>query len=150
MVGKLNDMFTAAVVVDSSLKVKSTNTAPTAQTTETATNVKTIESRPISSNGIKDAQTTYDEKKQEELKERLKPGTMSEESVSQMTETFNKLMSKINCNLEFNYNREADILNVKMIDKETKEVIKEFPPEEMIENMIKAKDWLGAFIDKAV
>ena len=59
-------------------------------------------------------------------------------------------MDKINCNLEFNYNREADVMNVKMLDRETGEVIKEFPPEEMIENMIKARDWLGAFIDKAV
>ena len=42
------------------------------------------------------------------------------------------------------------MLNVKMVDKKTNEVIKEFPPEEMIENMIKAKDWLGAFIDKAI
>ena len=73
---------------------------------------------------------------------------MSEESVSQMTEAFNKLMSKINCNLEFSYNKEVDLFNVKMIDKETKKVIKEFPPEEMIENMIKSKEWLGAFIDK--
>jgi flagellar protein FlaG len=90
------------------------------------------------------------EEEQKKQEGRLEPGTMSENTVSEMTETFNELMDKINCNIEFSYNKDADVLNVKMIDKETKEVIKEFPPEEMIENMIKAKDWLGAFIDRAI
>ena len=92
----------------------------------------------------------YITEEQEKEASRLEPGTMSEASVSQMTETFNELMDKINCNVEFSYNKRANMLNVKMIDKESGEVIKEFPPEEMIENMIKAKDWLGAFIDKAI
>ena len=65
-----------------------------------------------------------------------------------MTETFNELMSKINCNLEFKYNKEVNLMTIKMVDKRTNEVIKEVPPEEMIENMVRAKDWLGAFIDK--
>lgn len=90
------------------------------------------------------------EDEQNEKEGKLERGSMSEESVIEMTETFNELMDKINCNIEFSYNKEAEMLNVKMIDKETKEVIKEFPPEEMIENMIKAKDWLGAFIDRAI
>ena len=29
-------------------------------------------------------------------------------------------------------------------------VKKEYPPEEMVKGMIKAKDWLGAFLDKKV
>ncbi len=138
MVGKLNDMVTAAVVVDSTPKAKPVGEQDFAQ-------IKPITAIP------QDAQAAKDAKEQQEKEEgHLVPGTMSEESVNEMTETFNKLMDKINVNLEFSYNKEVDMLNVKMIDKETKEVIKEFPPEEMIENMIKAKDWLGAFIDKAI
>lgn len=138
MVGKLNDMVTAAVVVDSAPNTKPVNEKDFAQ-------IKPVEWKPKE----KDAQTAKEEE-QKEKEGRLEPGTMSESSVSNMTETFNELMDKINCNIEFKYNKDADMLNVKMIDKETKEVIKEFPPEEMIENMIKAKDWLGAFIDKAI
>jgi len=137
MVGKLNDMVTAAVVVDSTPKAKPVGEQDFAQ-------IKPVTTIP------QDAQAAKDAKEQEKEEGRLVPGTMSEESVNEMTETFNKLMDKINVNLEFSYNKEVDMLNVKMIDKETKEVIKEFPPEEMIENMIKAKDWLGAFIDKAI
>ena len=145
MVGKLNDMVSAAVVVDSSSKTGTLSSQDFAQ-------IKPVETQPSSTSTLK-AQSPQEAKKEEEQKEkegRLAPGTMSEESVNEMTETFNELMDKINCNIEFNYNKKANMLNVKMIDKETKEVIKEFPPEEMIENMIKAKDWLGAFIDRAI
>ena len=137
MVGKLNDMVTAAVVVDSASSTKPVSESDFAQ-------LKPVETKPL------DKVLTPAEKAEEEQKERLEPGTMSEKSVNEMTETFNKLMDKINVNLEFKYNKEVDMFNVKMLDKESGEVIKEFPPEEMIENMIKAKDWLGAFIDRAV
>ncbi len=149
MVGKLSDMVTAAVVVDSTPKVKSSD----AQSQNVSAQAQPVEKAPSQSSMLKLQEAQQEEllKKGEEDKKKgdhLKPGTMSEESVSQMTEAFNKLMSKINCNLEFSYNKEVDLFNVKMIDKETKKVIKEFPPEEMIENMIKSKEWLGAFIDK--
>ena len=140
MVGKLNDMVTAAVVVDSTPKVQSNEVQP-----KSITDTKI----PTSPTKLQDQQAAKEEEKKQQ-EGHIEPGTMSEESVSNMTETFNKLMDKINCNIQFSYNREVDVLNVKMIDKETNEVIKEFPPEEMVENMIKAKDWLGAFIDKAV
>ena len=67
-----------------------------------------------------------------------------------MTEAFNELMSKIDCNLEFQYHKEVNLMSIKMVDKRTNEVIKEVPPEEMIENMVRAKDWLGAFIDENI
>ena len=139
MVGKLNDMVTAAVVVDSAPSTKPVGEQDFAQ-------VKPVATKPV------DKVLTPAEKEEQKEKEArlLQPGTMSEEAVSNMTETFNELMDKINCDVEFNYNKKANMFNVKMVDKETKEVIKEFPPEEMIENMIKAKEWLGAFIDKAV
>ena len=141
MVGKLNDMVAAAVVADSATKTGASAQPEQVDLRPSAVKVPTVQ----------DVQTAKEEAKEKKEQEgRLEPGTMSEESVSEMTETFNELMDKINCNIEFNYNKKVNMLNVKMIDKETKEVIKEFPPEEMIENMIKAKDWLGAFIDRAI
>ena len=97
-----------------------------------------------------DDKKNQQQQQQQQQEGHLAPGTMTEETVIKMTEVFNDLMDKINCDVEFQYNKELDMFNVKMIDKKTNEVIKEFPPEEMIENMIKAKDWLGAFIDRAI
>ena len=138
MVGKLNEMVTAAVVVDSAPNTKPVGEQDFAQV------------RPVETKPAEKVLTPAEKEEQKEKEARLQPGTMTEGTVKQMTETFNELMDKINCDVEFNYNRKANMLNVKMIDKESGEVIKEFPPEEMIENMIKAKDWLGAFIDKAI
>ena len=141
-VEKLNDMFAAAMVAYSASKTSNSSSSQAQADSKSSTEKV---------NNVQDVQMTKDEDKdKKEQEEHLEPGTMTEESVNEMMDTFNKLMEKINCNIEFSYNKEADVLNVKMIDKETKEVIKEFPPEEMIENMIKAKDWLGAFIDRAI
>ena len=94
------------------------------------------------------------EEQQKQQQPLLEPGTVTEGTVTQITEAFNELMDEINCNLELSFNREANMLNVKMLDKKTGEVIKEFPPEEMIENMIKADEnaekLRGLFIDRAV
>lgn len=158
MVGKLDNMVTAAVVIDSALTAKSSS----AQTQNATTKIKPVESeqeQPASQTTLSSLKTleptsTDPTKKAEEEDKkqpgRLEPGTMDEASVSKMTEEFNKLMSKINVNLEFKYNKEVDMFNVKMIDKETKKVLREFPPEEMLESMIKTKEWLGAFIDRAI
>lgn len=143
MVGKLNDIVAAAVVADSAAK--------TGNSAAVAPKIEAKQPSAVKVPTVKDVQAAKDEEKKEKEQEgRLEPGTMSEESVSEMTDTFNELMDKINCNVEFSYNKKVNMLNVKMIDKESGEVIKEFPPEEMIENMIKAKDWLGAFIDRAI
>ena len=159
MVGKLDNMVTAAVVIDSALTARSSS----AQNQNATTQIKPVESgqeQPASQTTLSSlktlepTQSTDPTKKAEEDKKaqatRLEPGTMDEASVSKMTEEFNKLMSKINVNLEFKYNKEVDMFNVKMIDKETKKVLREFPPEEMLESMIKTKEWLGAFIDRAI
>lgn len=73
---------------------------------------------------------------------------MDAEAVSNLTQELNKLMREINCNIEFQYSQEVNLMTVRMVDKETKEVLREYPPEDMIEGMIKARDWLGAFLDK--
>ena len=89
-----------------------------------------------------------DQEKEEEF--HLEPGSIDEETVDLMTKELNELMSKINCNLQFDYHQDAGVMSVLMIDKETQDVIKELPPEEMVENMMKAKIWIGAFIDKTI
>lgn len=78
------------------------------------------------------------------------PEELTEETVSSMTDQLNELMSKINCDLQFSYNKEVDVMSVKMMDKKTGEVIKEYPPEELVESMIKAKEWIGTFLDRIV
>lgn len=78
----------------------------------------------------------------------VKPGSMDEESTKNMTEELNKAMERANSNLEFKYHKEVNMMSVAVVDKSSGKVIKELPPEEMVNNMIKSKIWIGAFLDK--
>lgn len=75
-------------------------------------------------------------------------GELGEQEVKDMTKELNKVMKNINCNLEFQYHKEVNVMSVRIIDRETEDVIREYPPEDMIRGMIKAREWLGAFLDK--
>ena len=168
MVGRLNDIVTAAVVVDATNKIKLSADdgaqqkvqAPTK--TDPSARIRPVEIKPATKGEKADvtpqdlqAQAADNLKRKQEIeeqekREKLVPGTLTEEAVDNMTNALNKLMDKTNVNLEFRYNKEVDVMSVKMLEKGTDKVIKEFPPEEMVENMIKARDWLGAFIDKTI
>ena len=161
MVGRLQDIVTAAVVIGAAEQKignsKSNKKSSQPEIVSDAPNTKVI----IETRDLKKVEKTSDidnlfEKDEDrppvtdEDEFHLEPGTLDEETVSLMTDQLNELMDKINCNLEFKYNKEVNLMTIKMIDKKTQEVIKEVPPEEMIENMVKAKDWLGAFIDQNI
>ena len=162
MVGRLQDIVTAAVVIGAteqkiggSKSTKKSSMQPEIPTNSPNTKViiETRDLKKVEKTSDIDNLFEKDENPQSKVDEEdfhLEPGTLDEETVSLMTEQLNELMDKINCNLEFKYNKEVNMMTIKMIDKKTQEVIKEVPPEEMIENMVKAKDWLGAFIDKNI
>ena len=85
---------------------------------------------------------------QQEEHQYVAPGSMDEESTKNMTEELNKAMERANSNLEFKYHKEVNMMSVAVVDKSSGKVIKELPPEEMVNNMIKSKIWIGAFLDK--
>ena len=157
MVGKLQDIVAASVVVGAFEK----NNAAVKRNSNNVQSDQNADAAKIGAVGKGEAkfivntqgmqaeeENLFQQDEEQQSQFHLEPGTLDEESVDFMTKELNKLMSEINCNLEFTYHQDADMMSVKMVDKETQEVLKEFPPEEMIENMMKARDWLGAFIDK--
>ena len=73
---------------------------------------------------------------------------LSEEQTAVITEQLNEIMRNINVDLQFQYHKEVNFMSVRMLDKKTGEVLREVPPEAMVEHMIKVHDWIGAFLDK--
>lgn len=150
MLGKVQDLMASAIVIGaadkaaSSSQASETRTAAAGDTAADETNAAADTQTIQQSGGAENA----GQKKDDKEKSGDDPQTMDERSVSYMTQELNELMSRINCNLEFQYHKEVDTMSVKMLDKKTGEVLKEVPPEDMIKHMIKAKDWLGAFLDK--
>ena len=141
MVGKIQDIVSASIVAGAAERVNDTSSRMVA-TEKEEPQVKRLD----------DVQNApkYNQAEEEEdpLKEREEREPMDEESVSYMMQELNELMSKINCNLQFQYHKEVNMMSVRMLDKKTHEVIKEVPPEEMLDQMAKAREWLGAFLDK--
>ena len=73
---------------------------------------------------------------------------LTEEQTAFITEQLNEIMRNINVDLQFQYHKEVNFMSVRMLDKKTGEVLREVPPEAMVEHMIKVHDWIGAFLDK--
>ena len=141
MVGKIQDIVSASIVAGAAERISDTSARMVAPENEEP-KVKRLD----------DAQNApkYNQAEEQEdpLEEREEREPMDEETVSYMMQELNELMSKINCNLEFQYHKEVNMMSVRMLDKKTHEVIKEVPPEEMLDQMAKAREWLGAFLDK--
>ena len=154
MISNVSNMVTAAVVVsaadNTSARQEETAKSYAGSQANTSTAPQTsTETAPVQAAAYgEEAANNNKEQEKEQQNQQDKP--MDEHFVSEMTRELNELMSKLNCDLEFKYHKEVDVMSVKIVDKNTKEVIKEFPPEEMVEGMIKAQKWLGAFLDKKV
>lgn len=155
MIGKVQDLVSAAVVfsaADSASRgatEKQQQTAPEVSS-QPATPPTTTDA-PVQAGG--DSRKLGAEDQNADVRRAQKQAEdqqqkMDEKSVDLMTKELNELMDKIDCNLAFKYNKDVDVMTVKMIDKETKEVLKEFPPEEMVKSMVKTKEWIGAFLDE--
>lgn len=143
MIGKVQDMVTSAIVMGAVDKASTDNTAVANQ----KVNKEAVQTADKTSGDEyvkkgEEAQSAQNNEPQEEEQK------LDEDTVSYMTEELNDLMRRIDADLEFQYHKEVNTMSVKMLDKKTGEVLKEVPPEEMIKHMIKAKDWLGAFLDK--
>jgi len=152
MIGKVQDVMSAAIVIGAAESAGS-STTPRQQS---ADSMAAESQKPKTENTAQNQQANQPDKNQaagalppkEEVPKDKPEEKLSEESVSLITQELNELMSKINCNLQFNYNKDVDVMSVKMVDKSTNEVIKELPPEEMIKNIRQAREWIGAFLDK--
>ena len=157
MVGRLNDIVTAAFVVDATSKIHSstdgnqTNIQNPTRTNRSA-QIRPAETKPADKGEKTElnlqnfqADEVYSLKRKKELEDEKKQAGLVPGS-----NALNELMEKTNVNLEFDYKKEVNLMSVKMVEKGTDKVIKEFPPEEMLETMIKTRDWLGAFIDETI
>ena len=152
MIGKMRDMVTAAAVVSAAdnkspkfADAESKNSRNVADSSDDAAKFSLQPKGLDAVSAVPDASKSSKEQQEEKQEQK---GKLSPEFVSEMTKELNELMGKLNCDLEFQYHKEVDVMSVRMIDKNTKEVIKEYPPEEMVEGMIRAQEWLGAFLDK--
>jgi len=73
---------------------------------------------------------------------------VDESQMTYLMKEINRIMSRMNCNIAFEYHKDVDVMSVRMLEKKTGKLIKEMPPEYMIKGMEKTREWLGTFLDQ--
>lgn len=148
---EIQNLMSASIIVGAatatSVPVKEAE-KPAAESADQQQTASMVAEAPETESLALDANAEAQQGKEEEQGKEKEQGKLNEESVSELTKELNELMENINCDLQFKYNKEVDVMTVKMVDKKTDEVLREYPPEEMVKNMIKAREWIGAFLDR--
>jgi len=73
-----------------------------------------------------------------------------EDDVRESVKDINDIVQKVKEDLSFEIHDETDRMMVKVIDRKTKEVIKELPPEEMLDLSARIHEMVGLLIDEKV
>jgi flagellar protein FlaG len=73
---------------------------------------------------------------------------VTEEELAETLAGLNSLMENMDRNLHFTYHEGADRIMVEVIDMATSEVVKTFPPEELLDLAARIGEMVGMFLDQ--
>lgn len=86
----------------------------------------------------------YDEQKTDDT------ALLKTEEVAELSDKLNEFMDQLNTDIRFEYREKLDRLYLQVVDRRNDEVIKEFPPERMLEVLEGLHDWVGLILDKKI
>ena len=122
--------------------------APTTQPVEAATEGAKIESQPMVDATTK-AVESADEKSSDELQQELQQKLPSQEQIRKAVDDVNKKMiTNQNSELQFGIHEGTHRVTIKVIDRQTKKVIKELPSEKTLDMIAKAWELAGIMVDE--
>lgn len=73
---------------------------------------------------------------------------LAKEDLNFVSESMNHFMKLMNADLQFSVHEKTHRVMVKLVDQGTKEVLKEFPPEEFLDMVAKIQEYVGMLVDK--
>lgn len=76
------------------------------------------------------------------------PDPVSEKAIINAIEKANKIMINHNTKAEFSVHEKTKAINVKIVDMDNNQVIREFPPEKILDLIAKMLDMAGLFVDE--
>lgn len=94
---------------------------------------------------IKDAEAA-DRQGSQEAGAKEQQAQQSQESIKKMVDQLNKKMS--NSEAIFGIHEGTNRITIKIVDKETKEVLKEYPPEKTLDMIAKVWEMAGILVDE--
>ncbi|MBP1764544.1 MAG: flagellar protein FlaG [Firmicutes bacterium] len=75
---------------------------------------------------------------------------LSREDMEKMTDEMTKFMESLNTDIQFSLHQDTGRLIVKVVDKQTDKVLKEFPPHQLLDTMAAISKYIGGLLDKKV
>ena len=70
------------------------------------------------------------------------------EEISENINELNKYFKTFNSRLSFSFNEDVNLTVIELRDRETSEVLKQMPPEELLESLSKMSDIAGFLVDR--
>jgi len=124
---------------------------------ESVNNIQTIQTAASINNeaksNVQNIQTTNNKQKDsydyQELSQKTKYELSIDESLwIEMIEKANKAITGATCSFEYSIHEGTKEIMVKVINKETQEVIREIPPEKILDMVAKMWEIAGIFVDE--
>ena len=97
--------------------------------------------------GTSAAKILLDQQKSENNQQKEDTGANSQRMKNAVNQANDK-MKQVRTGCEFSYNEEINRVSIKIYDKDTKEVIKEIPPEESLKMLEKVWEIAGLLVDE--
>jgi flagellar protein FlaG len=102
-------------------------------------------------NSNNDTKKIVSDKTQESLQEELNKNSKNlEEEVKDSVKDVNEIVKKVKEGLSFQIHEDTEELMVQVVDVNTDEVIKELPPEEMLDLKARIHEMVGILINEKV
>jgi len=118
--------------------------------------VESLSNRQIHNNNSNNQSTRVNRndnsnRKPESLREKLEYSEQElEDEVRESVKDVNEIVDKVKEGLSFQIHEDTEKMMVKVVDLNTDEVIKELPPEEMLDLQARIHEMVGILIDETV
>ena len=115
---------------------------------EQATDAATTEAATVKMPAVAKPQEKQKEKQRQVGDDRYMDDQedVSQEKIRKALESINKQLSHTEC--QYGFHDKTNRVTIKIVDKDTEKVIKEFPPEETLEMIAKAWELAGILVDE--
>ncbi|MDR3560139.1 MAG: flagellar protein FlaG [Negativicutes bacterium] len=75
---------------------------------------------------------------------------ISPENLGDVTEALNKFLQSLNTGIQFKVYDKTKQLIVQVVDQKTGQVLKEFPPHQLLDTLAAIREYVGVLLDKKV
>ena len=125
----------------------STSAAETREGKSIEANAPQVDAKTISMNKSQKADTDGKDQQtsQQQMEEKKKQTAANNDSIKKALDELTKMQS--NYSTQFGIHEKTNRITVKIVDKKTKEVIKELPPEKTLDMIAKVWEYAGLIVD---